>query len=187
MAAAVRGGVDRVQIRDRQLEGSALLAHTDALLAAARTAATRAGRTVETVVNRRLDVALASGADGVHLGFDALPAAEARGLLGDAALVGISAHDPAEVDAAAAEASYAHLAPIYPPLSKTGTRAPLGLAALEACAGARLPVVAQGGIDADNAAAACRAGAAGVAVTGAILSAPDPERAAAALRSALDG
>ena len=184
VAAAVAAGVDWVQVRDRELGGAALLALVDAVGAAARAAAARAGRSVRVLVNRRVDVALACGADGVHLGFDAPPPEEARRLLGAGALVGVSCHTPAEVGAVK-DASYAHLAPIFEPLSKAPTRPPLGPAAIRDTTG--LPVLAQGGIEPANTAACIAAGAAGVAVTGAILAAPDPARAAAALRAALDG
>ncbi len=123
----------------------------------------------------------------MHLGFDALPVREARRLLGAEALVGVSTHAPAEVDdAAQAGASYALLAPIFAPLSKAATRPPLGPAALAEAARAGIPVLAQGGCDASNAAALVAAGAAGVAVTGAILLADDPAAGAAELRRALD-
>jgi thiamine-phosphate pyrophosphorylase len=186
VAAAVAGGADWVQLRERALAGRALLAWADALSAAARAAA--GARSVKILVNRRVDVALAAEADGVHLGFDAMEAAQARALLGAGRLVGVSAHAPGELAAAAAAgADYAHLAPLFAPFSKAAERPALGLAALAgACAAARLPVLAQGGIDAARAAAAVRAGAAGVAVTGAVLGAADPGAAARALRRALD-
>jgi len=178
----VAGGVDWVQIRERDLAGAELAALCDRVGAAAR--ARRADALV--FVNRRVDVALACGADGVQLGFDAVPVAVARALLGSRAAIGISAHAPAEVRAAAADgASHAQLAPIFAPLSKPATRAPLSVEALRACAGV-LPVLAQGGIEARHAGAVVRAGAAGVAVTGAILGARDPAAAARALRRALD-
>jgi thiamine-phosphate pyrophosphorylase len=182
--AAVRAGVDWVQIRDRELAGAALLAHAEALAEAARAGARERGGRVRVLVNRRLDVALAIGADGVQLGFDAMGAAEARRLLGPEALVGVSCHSAAEVRAAR-DANYAQLAPIFAPLSKREARPPLGLAELARAAGGA-PVLAQGGIDPAGAEAAAAVGAAGVAVTGAILLAPDPARAAAALRRALD-
>lgn len=186
MAAAVAGGVDWVQIRERDLEAAPLLALAEALAGAARAAARAAGREVRVLVNRRADVALAIGADGVHLGFDAMDPAAARRLLGPGATLGISAHAPDEVGAAGAD--YAQLAPIFAPFSKSAPgRPPLGLEALTAAARHGVPVLAQGGIDPARAAAARAAGAAGVAVTGALLLADDPRAAAAALRSALDG
>jgi len=186
VAAAVAGGADWVQLRERALPARELLAWADAVSAAARAAAGRERR-VRILVNRRVDVALAAEADGVHLGFDAMAAAQARALLGAGRLVGVSAHAAAELAAAAAEgADYAHLAPIFAPFSKAPERPALGLAALAASRDAGLPVLAQGGIDAARAADAVRAGAAGVAVTGAVLGAADPGAAARALRAALD-
>jgi len=184
VAAAVREGVDWVQIRERGLDGAALLAFAEEMADAARRGAREVGRAVRIVVNRRADVALAIGADGVHLGFDAMDVASARRVLGGDALVGVSTHGVDEVRAATG-ASYVQLAPIFAPLSKPATRDALGLAAIESAARERIPVIAQGGIDASNAAAVRAAGAAGVAVTGAVLMADDPAAATAALRRAL--
>lgn len=185
LAAAVEAGVDRVQVRERQLEGAALLELADAVCRTARDAAARAGRPVQVLVNRRVDVALAAGADGVHLGFDALPVSAARALLGPRALLGVSCHRAEEVGEAEG-ADYAHLAPVFPPLSKPAERPALGPEVLRAAARLR-PVLAQGGVEPGNAARCLEAGAAGVAVTGAILMAPEPGRAARQLRRALDG
>jgi thiamine-phosphate pyrophosphorylase len=186
VAASVAAGVNWVQVREKDLEGAALLDLTRAVIAAARRGAGADGRSVKVIVNRRMDVALAAGADGVHLGFDAVDGRTARALLGPAAWIGVSAHAVAELSSAAAEAaSYAQLAPVFAPLSKPGGRAPLGAGALR---GVRppLPVLAQGGVDASNAGELVRCGFAGVAVTGAILLAADPGQAARALRHALD-
>jgi thiamine-phosphate pyrophosphorylase len=187
VASAVEAGVDWVQLRERELAGEEILALADAVSAAARRAAALRGNRVQFLVNRRLDVALAVGADGVHLGFDAVDPETARRLLGPDALVGVSAHSPDEARRAGARgASYVHLAPIFPPLSKAPSRPPLGAASLAGAAAGGIPVLAQGGIDAGNAAEVVAAGAAGVAVTGAILLADDPTAATAALRRALD-
>jgi thiamine-phosphate diphosphorylase len=184
VAAAVAAGVDWVQIREKDLAGAALLALCEEVAAAARAAKTA----VRVLVNRRCDVALAAALDGVHLGFDGAPPGAARRLLGAGRLLGASTHRPGELDAAAREPlSYAQLAPIFPPLSKAPAGPALGLAALRDAARAELPLLAQGGVDASNAAACIQAGAAGVCVTGAILSAAEPGAAAAALRRALDG
>jgi thiamine-phosphate pyrophosphorylase len=187
VAAAVFGGVDWVQLRERDLEGRDLVELAARVVAAARDAARRRGGTVRVLINRRIDIALAVDADGVHLGFDAMAVASARSLLGAERLIGVSAHVPGEVRAAAAAgANYAHLAPIFAPLSKPQERAPLGIAAIAACGGV-FPLLAQGGLEASNAAQAIRAGAAGVAVTGALLAAADPGVAAHLLRATLDG
>jgi len=178
IAAAVAGGVDWVQLRERDLSAAALLALADDVLQ-------RGVRTL--VVNRRLDVALALGCAGVHLGFDAVTPADARRLLGPGGLVGVSAHGPAEVATAARSgASYAFLAPVFAPRSKRAERPALGPGALAEAARAGIPVLAQGGCDASNAGALVAAGAAGVAVTGAILISDDPGAAAAEIRRALD-
>lgn len=184
VAAACAAGVDWVQLRERELEGKAWLDWAETLAGAAR----RAAPAVRIVVNRRVDMALAMEADGVHLGFDAVAPAEARALLAEHALVGVSTHDPAEVKALeVGAADYVHLAPIYDPFSKPPNRPALGLEALGQAARHGLPVLAQGGIDSERSRAAMAAGAAGVAVTGEILLAEEPGAAAAALRAALDG
>ncbi|MCZ6781988.1 MAG: thiamine phosphate synthase [Proteobacteria bacterium] len=181
--AAVAAGVDQIQIRARELGSSALLAFAREIQSAAGEA--------RVVVNQRADVALALGAGcaGVHLGFDGMTPERARALLGDPSWIGVSAHSPDEVARAAASgASYAQLAPIFQPLSKTPTesRPALGLEPLRRACEHGIPVLAQGGIDTSNAADVIAAGAAGVAVTGAILMADDPGAATAALRRALD-
>jgi thiamine-phosphate pyrophosphorylase len=183
--AAVAAGVDQVQVRERRLTGARLLAHAREIAAAARRGARDSGRAVQVFVNRRADIALAIGADGVHLGFDAMEIIDARRLLGPRACIGVSTHSVDEV-AAAIGADQAHLAPIFAPLSKHGTRPALGLEAIAAAARNGIPVLAQGGITARSAGDACRAGAAGVAVTGAILLAADVTSATRALRTALN-
>ncbi len=188
VAAAVAAGVDWVQIRERDLDGAALLALAEEIAAAARAGAAARGGDVALLINRRMDVALALPASGVHLGFDAAPPRAARTLLGPGSILGAATHSADEARAAAPrDLDYVQLAPVFAPRSKPVARAPLGLHALREACHAPLPVLAQGGIDAGNAAAVVAAGAAGVAVTGAILGADDPGRAAAALRSALDG
>ena len=212
--AAVRAGVDWVQLRERDHDGAALLRWAGELCRVARRAAAARNRSVKILANRRIDVALAIRADGVHLGFDAVAPRAAAALMrlrptlrgvegiaaegtggeggsgegrGREAEIGTSAHALDEIAAAAGGgATYAHLAPIWPALSKSGTRPALGLEALASAARCGLPLFAQGGVTAQRCAAALAAGAAGVAVTGDILMARDPGRAAAALRAALD-
>jgi thiamine-phosphate pyrophosphorylase len=186
---AVAAGVDWVQVRERELEGAALLAHVEELAAAARRGAARRGGSVRVLVNRRVDVALAADLGGVHLGFDAMAPESARSLLGEAAVIGLSTHAPEEVVGLGIPLDYAHLAPIFDPLSKPATRPALGLGALEraSTSAGRLPVIAQGGIRAANAAACIAAGAAGIAVTGEILAAPNPTTATQSLATELRG
>jgi thiamine-phosphate pyrophosphorylase len=184
--ACVAAGVDWVQVRERALSGAALLALTDDVRAAAARGARARGGSARVLVNRRLDVAQAAGADGVHLGGDAVSPADARALLGELAWIGVSAHAPEEIDPRSG-ASYAHLAPIFAPLSKNSSRPPLGLEPLRRAAARGLPVLAQGGVTPERTRAILAAGAAGVAVTGSVLAAGDAAAAARALREALDG
>jgi len=101
-------------------------------------------------------------------------------------MLGVSAHSPDEVESAArAGADYVHLAPVFAPLSKRSARPALGAAAVRAASRGGIRVIAQGGITPANAGELVRSGAAGVAVTGAILQAPDPAAATRALRAAL--
>ncbi len=179
ITAALAAGVDAVQLRDRQASGRSLLAAAESLRPA-----TRAHGGV-LLVNDRVDVALAVGADGVHLPAASFPIAVTRRLVGPDAWIGRSTHSPAEAEAAAAEgADYVVLGPIYATPSKAAFGPPLGIDAIAAARTAR-PLLAIGGITADRVAAVRRAGADGVAVIRAILDAPDPGAAAAELRAAV--
>jgi len=191
--ACAAKGVDLIQLRERELGGDALLSWAREITKAAARGAARSGRSVACIVNRRLDIALAIEADGVHLGFDALGAADAASLLARAGdrsrphWLGLSAHSPEDVRLAReAGANYAHLAPIYAPLSKEATRPELGLAGLRAACLHGLPVLAQGGVTPAHCADLLEAGAAGIAVTGALLQADDAGTATRAFRRALD-
>lgn len=190
--ALFEAGADWIQLRDRQLEGGALLALARALVAARdairATRAAAGAPTLRVIVNRRGDVARAVGADGVQLGFDALPPAAARLVAGADALLGGSLHSADEVTAAARAGlfDYAQLAPIWDPVSKPATRPALGLEMLRAAAQAGLPLLAQGGVDPARAAEAVAAGAAGVAVSGALARGADPQAILRPLRSSLE-
>ncbi len=180
IAAAVRGGVDAVQVRDRGEPADAVL--QTAL--AARGAAPHA----VLLVNDRADVAMAAGADGVHLPARGLPAGVVRRLLPSAAgwLVGVSVHSVEEARlAAAAGADYVTYGHIFPTGSKPGLPS-RGVAALaEVVAAVEIPVLAIGGITPTNVASALETRCAGVAVIRALLQEADPERAAAAFREAM--
>jgi thiamine-phosphate pyrophosphorylase len=179
ITAALAGGIDTVQLRDRRVAGGTLLVAARALRALADTY----GATL--VVNDRIDVACAARADGVHLPAASFPIAVARALLGDGALVGRSTHGPMEAGAAAREgADYVVLGPIFATPSKEAFGAPLGVAALAATRIA-VPLVAIGGVTVERVAEIRRAGAAGVAIVRAVLDAPDPGAAARALVNAL--
>lgn len=180
VAAALAGGVDAVQLRDKRADGGALLAAARTL----RDATRRCGAAL--LVNDRIDVALAADADGVHLPAASFPIAVARRLLGLAAWIGRSTHAPDEAARAAADgADYVVLGPVYATPSKAAYGAPLGIAALGA-ARVPCPVVAIGGIGPETVAPLRAAGAHGVAVIRSVLDAPDPAAAARALRAAFD-
>jgi thiamine-phosphate pyrophosphorylase len=174
LEAAVRGGVDIVQIREKALADGALLS----VLEQARELTRRLG--VPLVVNDRPDLARLVEADYVHVGQDDLPVAAARAF---GIAVGQSTHAPA--DLAATEADYAGVGPVYETPTKAG-RAAAGLEYVRhAAAHAGIPWFAIGGIEETNVAEVVAAGATRIAVVRAIGDADDPERAAAALRRAL--
>jgi thiamine-phosphate pyrophosphorylase len=172
--AAVRGGVDIVQVREKELPDGELLP----LLEEARELTRRLG--VPLVVNDRPDLALLVEADYVHLGQEDLPVAAARRL---GLRVGESTHSEAEIDAATGD--YIGVGPVYETPTKAG-RPPVGLDLVRYAAGrARRPWFAIGGIDRTNVEAVVAAGAERIAVVRAICDAQDPEAAAAELREAL--
>ncbi len=176
--AAIRGGVSCVQLREKGCSTREFMDEARLLKALL------AGTGVPLFINDRLDVALAVGADGVHLGQNDLAIADARRLVGDRMIIGISAESVADAIRAEAEgADYIGASPVFTTPTKTDTAPPLGLAGLRAIRRAvQLPLVAIGGINADNAAQVLRAGADGLAVVSAIVSAPCPRTAAAGLR-----
>ena len=180
LAAAVGAGVDAVQLRDRRVDGGALLAAARTL----RDLTRRHGARL--LVNDRVDVALAAGADGVHLPAASFPIATARRLLGAEAWIGRSTHSVTEAEAAASDkADYVVLGPIFATPSKAAFGPPLGVAALTG-ARAGCPVIAIGGVTPDTVPTLRAAGAYGVAVIRAVLDADEPAAAARSLRSALD-
>jgi thiamine-phosphate pyrophosphorylase len=171
LEAAVRGGVDVVQIRDRSLSDRALLS----ALEAAREVTRRLR--VPLVVNDRPDLALLVGADLVHVGQDDLPVPAVRRL---GLSVGLSTHAPGEIERA--EADYLGVGPVFATPTKPG-RPAVGLELVRyAAAHARVPWFAIGGIDRSNAAEVVAAGARRLAVVRAIGDSTDPERAARELR-----
>ncbi|MEH0843171.1 thiamine phosphate synthase [Micromonospora sp. CPCC 205711] len=139
------------------------------------------------LVNDRLHVALAVGADGGHVGADDLPVGAARRVLGTGAVLGATAREPVAAAAAvAAGASYLGVGPCHPTSTKTGLPDPIGPAGVRAVAEAvPVPVIAIGGVTAGSVSALRAAGAYGVAVVGALSGAADPGRATAVLLGAL--
>lgn len=142
------------------------------------------------LVNDRLDLALAVGAAGGHVGGDDLPPEAARRVLGPAAVLGVTCRDPEAARAAvAAGASYLGVGPAFGTTTKNGLPEPIGPAGVAAVAAAvpGTPVIAIGGVRADRVARLRTAGAYGVAVIGAVSDAPDPGAATRELLRALDG
>ena len=139
--AGLPPGAAAIHLREKDLGGRELLALARALAAVCR------ARGQRLLVNDRLDVALAAGADGVHLPAAGVPPADARRLLGPGALVGVSCHSAADVARARdGGASYAFLSPIFDTPSKRAYGPPLGLEALREAARLGLPLVALGGV-----------------------------------------
>ncbi|MFC0503484.1 thiamine phosphate synthase [Micromonospora costi] len=139
------------------------------------------------LVNDRLHVALAAGVAGGHVGADDLPVGAARRVLGPTAVLGATARDPGTAaEAVAAGASYLGVGPCHPTATKEGLPPPIGVPGVRAVAEAvDVPVIAIGGVTATHVPALRAAGAYGVAVVGALSTAADPGRAAAALLEAL--
>ena len=159
---AAAAGVNLVQVRERNLDDRHLLALTRSIVRAVE------GTAAKVVVNDRVDIAVAGGADGVHLRADS-PAAEAvRAMVPEAFLIGRSVHGEGEaITAARTGVDYLILGTIFPTASKPAGTAWLGLEALKrAAAAVHVPILAIGGITADNVRSVAAAGAAGFAAIG---------------------
>jgi len=157
---AVDAGVDLIQVRERDLEARALAEIVRALVRVTRGSASRV------VVNDRLDVALACGADGVHLRGDSMPAAPVRSAAPPGFLIGRSVHTSAEARAAG-PVDYLIAGTIFRTASKPGDARVIGLEGLTPIVRAtRVPVLAIGGMTVECAAAVAATGAAGIAAIG---------------------
>jgi thiamine-phosphate pyrophosphorylase len=182
------GGATLVQLRDK-LSGTRAMVETARAIKQAL-----APFHVPLVVNDRIDVALAAGAEGVHVGQDDMAVADARRLLGPGAIIGLSIKTVAEAEAAPVELlDYVGSGGVYATLSKQQKNAPIGPAGLAHIvavfrrrAPKKLPLCGIAGIDESNAAAVIAAGAGGVAVISALSLARDPAAAARALRRIVD-
>jgi thiamine-phosphate pyrophosphorylase len=179
--AAIRGGVTVVQYREKSACTRRMIEEARGLRQLCKAAG------VPFIVNDRIDVALAVDADGVHIGQKDMPAPLARRLIGKRRILGVSAATVDQAQKAEEEdADYIGASPIFATPTKPDASAPLGVEGLRALARAvSIPVVAIGGINAENAGAIIQAGAAGVAVVSAIVAARDVEAAARALRDAV--
>ncbi len=178
---ALAAGVRAVQLREKDLGTRALVDLASELLSLTRE------RGAVMLVNDRVDLVLALGADGVHLRSDSMPVSAARRLLGPERLVGASAHSAEAVVRAELEgADFAVLGPVYQTASKRSYGAPIGLRPIEeASRRCRIPVFAIGGITPARVGEVRQAGAFGVAVISSVLSAADVESATRQLLGAI--
>jgi thiamine-phosphate pyrophosphorylase len=182
-----QGGATLVQLRDKHGDTRSMVERARAIQAAL------APFDVPLLINDRIDVALAAGAAGVHVGQDDIAAADARRLLGRDAIIGLSVKTVAQAEAAPLELlDYAGIGGVFATSSKDNPDPPIGAAGLARIAGVfrgrapDFPLCGIAGIDASNAAETIAAGADGVAVISALSLAPDPQAAARTLRATVD-
>lgn len=182
-----QGGATLVQLRDKRTATRLMVERARSIKAALRAFA------VPFLVNDRIDVALAAGADGVHIGHDDMAAEEARRLLGDQAIIGLSVKTPAEAAAAPLDSlDYIGVGGVFATSSKANPAPPIGVAGLARIAetlrarAPAFPLCGIAGITADNAQRVIAAGADGVAVISALSIAADPRSAARELRGIVD-
>lgn len=173
LQGAVRGGVTCVQLREKNCPIRDFIEQADSIKAYLR------AHDIPLIINDRLDVAQAVGADGVHLGQSDMPLNVAREILKDSMIIGISAESLGDaIEAEKGGADYIGVSPIYATPTKTDTAPPFGLEGLREIRNAvRIPLVGIGGLTKDNAGEVIKHGADGVAVVSAIVSADDPELA----------
>lgn len=179
---AVAGGVTCVQLREKQAETREFIQEARSLLGVLRPLG------VPLIINDRVDVALSAGVDGVHLGQQDMALEEARQMAPPPWIIGVSAESVEDaVRAEKGGADYIGVSPVFATPTKTDTAPPLGLEGLRAVrAAVSLPLVAIGGINVRNVREVIRAGADGLAVVSAIVSAEFPRLAAADLRQEID-
>lgn len=182
VAAAVQGGVTCVQLREKQLSTRDFFAQA-CLLKDLLTPLN-----IALIINDRIDIALACGAQGVHLGQSDMPVREARRLLSPEVFIGWSVETLDDVSRSTTlPVDYLGVSPIFATPTKTDTSRPWGLEGLRSVrAASSLPLVAIGGIHAGNAREVLQAGADGLAVVSAICSSQDPRAAAQTLRNLCD-
>lgn len=176
--AALKGGATCVQLREKELDGTALLEEAKVLAALCR----RYG--VPLIINDNVEVALASGADGVHVGQDDLTVEQVRRLAGDRLIVGVSAHTVEQALAAqAGGADYLGVGAVFATATKSDARVLPRETLAKICRAVDIPVVAIGGIGEDNLLQLAGTGVDGAALVSAIFSAPDIEGQCRKLRA----
>jgi thiamine-phosphate pyrophosphorylase len=181
VGAALRGGVTAVQLREKECATREMVDLARALKAILAPAG------VPLVIDDRVDVALAACADGVHIGQSDMDYRDARRLLGEDAIIGLSVETPEQAERATAlDVDYLGVGPVFATLTKTDAAPAWGIEGLAALRRrSRHALVAIGGINRENAQAMIQAGADGIAVVSAICAADDPEQAARELRAAI--
>jgi len=179
---ATEGGVTAIQLRLKEKSDRELLALAKAL----RILTTEKGLLF--IIDDRLDLALAAGADGVHLGKEDIPLEEARKIAGKELIIGVTVENEKEAkEAAMAGADYLGTAAVFPTPTKSYNAPPLGKDELQKIVAAvDIPVVAIGGINRENALGILETGVAGIAVISAILNAEDPREAAQELKKIIE-
>jgi len=167
---AIAGGATMIQYRDPDAKTRVMVEESRAILALTRPAG------VPFVVNDRVDVALAVGADGVHVGQSDMRVADVRRLIGPGPILGLSITSEADLGVSDfGGVDYLGVGPVFATSTKPDAAPPINVGGLEAIvARTKIPIVAIGGLHAGNAADAITAGAAGVAIVSAICAAPDP-------------
>lgn len=187
LAGLIAGSTTLVQLRDKHSTTRKLVEEARAL----RKALVRLG--VPLLINDRIDVALAAGADGVHIGQDDMAPEDARRFLGREAIIGLTIQSVEQAKAAPLEIlNYIGIGGVYTTTSKNSTRAPIGpeglreIAAIVRARAPGFPICGIAGITAENASAVIEAGADGVAVISALSMAADPSEAARHLRAVVD-
>ena len=172
--AAVSGGVTIVQLREKHCSTREFLELAINLKKILQ------DKNIPLIINDRLDIALASGADGIHIGQSDMPYEIARKYLGSDAIIGLSVENIEQVESANnLDVDYIGISPVFSTPTKTDTQPPFGLDGVsKACKKSRHPAVAIGGINKTNASDIIKAGADGIAVVSAIVSSPDQEASA---------
>ena len=182
VARAAEAGICCVQLREKNA------ATRNFITAAKRLKKCLAPYHIPLIINDRVDVALAAGAEGVHVGQSDMPPEIARRLLGSAAIIGLSVETWDDVEKAQnLDINYLGISPVYATPTKTDTKAPWGVEGVARIKKfSRHPLVGIGGLDASNLAAVVRAGADCIAVVSAICASPDPFRATLRLKAAFN-
>jgi thiamine-phosphate pyrophosphorylase len=179
---AVDGGVAYVQLREKDVSTHFFVQE------AKRIKKLLSSYKIPLIINDRVDVALACGAEGVHIGQEDMPCAIARKLMGPKAIIGLSVEDWGDVEESQKlDVDYIGVSPVFPTPTKTDTKGAWGLSGLAKIkAFSRHPLVAIGGINESNAREVIAAGADCIAVVSAICAAPDPAAATRNLKGIID-